>query len=248
MKTTFFALACLLSSSLFAQITLEKLWQTDSLLKIPESVLYSSEDKLLYVSNIDGAPLEKDGKGSIGKVGTDGNIINPDWVTGLNAPKGLGIYKNHLYAADIDDVVVIDRKNGTVIQRIPVEGSVMLNDISVDQSGIIYVSDSRAGKVYRIENEKPSLYLDNVKGVNGVLATGKDFYLLAGGSLQKAGTDKKLTTLAEGMDQSTDGIEVVKENEFIVSCWNGIVYYVKEDGSKLILLDTRTQKIENRNQ
>lgn len=238
------AVAFFLTANLYAQ-SFEKIWQTDSLLKIPESVLYNPDAKILYVSNINGSPMEKDGNGSVGKVSPDGKIIDPEWVTGLNAPKGLGLYKNLLYAADIDEVVVIDTKNGSIVQRIPVEGSVMLNDISADKRGIIYVSDSRGGKVYRIENGKPSLFLDNVKGVNGVLATGNDFYLLAGGRLQKAGADNKLITLAEGMDQSTDGIEMVKENEFIVSCWSGIVYYVKADGTKETLLDTRNQKINS---
>ncbi len=47
------------------------------------------------------------------------------------------------------------------------------------------------------------------------------------------------------MDKSTDGIEMVKENEFMVSCWTGIIYYVKSDGNKQVLLDTRDQKINS---
>src|SRR5262245_62784665 len=61
-----------------------------SALKMPESVLYDGGNKVLYVSNIEGTdPWGKDGQGSIGKVGVDGKIIKVDWVTGLNAPKGL---------------------------------------------------------------------------------------------------------------------------------------------------------------
>ena len=43
-------------------------WRTDTVLKVPESVLYDAEDKVLYTSNIGGAPDGKNGKGSIGKV------------------------------------------------------------------------------------------------------------------------------------------------------------------------------------
>src|ERR1700704_2976197 len=96
-----------------AQHQLVKKWETDSLLKVPESVLYDAGDKVLYVSNIEGTePWGKDGKGSIGKVGLDGKIIKADWVTGLQAPKGLGLYKGKLYAADIDNVAVIDVAKG----------------------------------------------------------------------------------------------------------------------------------------
>jgi hypothetical protein len=61
--------------------SLVKKWQTDTLLKTPESVLYDAKGGILYVSNIDGAPDGKDGKGSIGKVGLDGKIIAVDWVS-----------------------------------------------------------------------------------------------------------------------------------------------------------------------
>ena len=99
--------------------------------------------------------------------------------------------------------------------------------------------------MHRIENGIPTVYLENMKSANGVLAVGTDLYVLTNGSLQKADANKNLTTVADGMDPSTDGIEMVKENEFIVSCWNGIVYYVKSDGSKQVLFDTREQKINS---
>ena len=134
--------------SIAQEHTLVKLWQTDTLLKTPESVLFDAGGKVLFESNIDGQPWEKDGKGSVGKVGLDGKIIQVDWVTGLNAPKGLGKYKNFLYAADIDNVVVIDIDKAAVVKRIPVEGAEGLNDISVDKNGKVWVTDSKAGKIY----------------------------------------------------------------------------------------------------
>lgn len=243
MKSLLFTIAFFISSGLSAQQSFEMLWQTDSVLNVPESVLFSAEEKLLYVSNINGDPQGKDGNGSIGKVGLDGKIISPEWIKGLDAPKGMGLQNNILYAADIDKVVVIDTRKASVIQRIPIEGSTFLNDVTIDKNGVIYVSDSRGGKVYRIENGKPAVYVNDINGVNGLLAKGSDLYILADGKLSKTSDGQKLVTLAEGMDSSTDGIEMVSENEFIVSCWNGIVYYVKADGSKQVLIDTRDKKI-----
>ena len=60
---------------------------------------------------------------------------------------------------------------------------------------------------------------------------------------RSAAKDKTLTKLAEGMDESTDGLEQTKSGNFIVSCWSGIVYYVKPNGTKTVLLDTREQKL-----
>jgi hypothetical protein len=57
--------------------SLVKLWQTDSVFKVPESVLFDAKSNVLYVSNIDGKePWGKDGVGSIGKLNTDGVAIN----------------------------------------------------------------------------------------------------------------------------------------------------------------------------
>ena len=243
-KYTIAAVLSLLMGSVNAQThSLVKLWATDTLLKTPESVLYDAKDKLLYVSNIDGAPAEKDGKGSIGKVALDGKIIKVDWVSGLNAPKGMGIYKNKLYVADLTEVVVIDIEKAKIIQHTPVEGSVFLNDISISKGGTVFVSDTRINKVYRIEKGLVSTILENLQAPNGLLVVGEELLVLDKGSLLKMLGTGTLSSMAEGMDPSTDGIEMVKPNEFIVSCWNGVIYYIYPNGSKQILLDTRAQKI-----
>jgi sugar lactone lactonase YvrE len=223
---------------------LVKKWETDTLLKTPESALYVEAEKLLYVSNIDGQPWEKDGKGSVGKVGLDGKIIQVDWVKGLEAPKGLGLYKNKLYVADVDKVAVIDTKKAAIVQTIPVEGAQGLNDITVDpKNGVVYVSDSKMKKIHRIENGKVTTLLDNLKGPNGVLIYGDDLYILDAGGLYKVEKDKSLTKLADGMEGGTDGVEHVTGKDFVVSCWQGSIWYVKGDGTKEHLLDTRAQHI-----
>jgi len=148
MKLMLFAAIIFITANLTAQHSLEKIWQTDSTLKVPESVLYDAEARVLYVANIDGSPMEKDGNGSIAKVGLDGKIINNDWITGLDAPKGMGLYKNLLYVANITEVVVIDIDKTSIVQRIPVEGSACLNDVTVDSEGIVwYVKDNGSKEV-----------------------------------------------------------------------------------------------------
>lgn len=222
---------------------LVKLWQTDTLLKTPESVLFDAAGKVLYVSNIDGQPWEKDGRGSIGKVGLDGKIISVEWVSGLNAPKGMGRYGNNLYVADVDNLAVIDIAKASISKRIPLEGAQGLNDVAVDKKGKVYVTDSKAGKIYFLENDKLTLFAEDYKGLNGVLALGNDVYAVAAGAFYKIdAASKKAVKLAEGMEPATDGIEEVVPNEFLASVWNGVIYYVKADGKVQLLLDTREQK------
>jgi hypothetical protein len=245
MKSYLISSALILSAAIAnaQEHQLVKKWETDTLLKVPESVLYDAENKVLYVTNIDGQPWDRDNKGSVGKVGLDGKIITVDWVSGFSAPKGMGLYKNNLYVADLDKVAVIDIKKGAVTQTIPVEGAQGLNDVTVDKKGVVYVSDSRNKKVHRIENGQVTTLLENLKGPNGLLADGNDLFVLDAGGLYKVEKDKSLTKLAEGMEGGTDGVEHVKGKDYIVSCWAGSIWYVNGDGTKQNLLDTREQKI-----
>ncbi|MCC7526446.1 MAG: ATP/GTP-binding protein [Chitinophagaceae bacterium] len=222
-----------------------KLWETDTLLKVPESVRYDAARKVLYTANIEGKPWEKDGQGSIGKVGLDGRIIASEWVTGLNAPKGMDIHAGKLYVADVDVVVVIDIAGGKIIQRIAIDGAKGLNDLSIDTNGAIYVSDSQTKKIHRITNGQSTVVIENLSGPNGVLMVGSDLYLTNSGGLYKHEKTGALTQIADGMEGGTDGIEPVGNGDFIVSCWAGSIWYVHANGKKEHLLDTREQKINS---
>lgn len=225
------------------QRQLVKLWETDSVFKVPESVLFDEKNNMLYVTNIDGTdPWGKDGKGSVGKMTAAGRVIAAEWVTGLHAPKGMGLYKGKLYVADMTELVVIEVAEGKITDRVAVAGAQGLNDVTIDKNGIIYVSDSKARKVFRVQNGRSEPYLENLKSPNGVLAGEDVLYLLDAGSLNKVHKDKSVTVIADGMDGGTDGIENIEGNDFIISCWAGVLWYVHADGTKELLKDTRAQK------
>ncbi len=214
------------------KIALEKLWESDSLtLKGSESVLYDSATNTLYASSMNA--------GSIVKMDTGGRIIQKDWVRGLTSNKGSALYKGLLYTAETAAVAVVDVKTATVVKRIPVEGAVMLNDLAIDHKGIIYVTDTRAGKVYRIEGDKAAVHIENLPGANGLLTVGTDLYVATSTSFLKVDASKSVTTIADGFESGLDGIVMLAEKEFIISNYRGILYHVKADGTKQILLDTR---------
>jgi hypothetical protein len=137
----------------------------------------------------------------------------------------------------------MDIPTGKVIKKIPVAGSKFLNDISVDGKGVVYVSDTQTGDVFKIENGKVSGFLKNIKGANGVLCLGTDVYVLSSGTVVKADAQGNTTNIATGLDNSTDGIEQAAPGEFIVSAWNGVIYYIKSNGNVQQLLDTRSIKM-----
>ena len=144
MKKILFSILCsLMVLMVFSQQhSLVKVWETDSLMEVPESVLPDYKNKVLYVSNINGKDAWGKNRGSIGKVGLDGKIILVEWVGGLHAPKGMGLYKNNLYVADLTRVITIDVTSGKITSSVEVEGAQFLNDVTVDSKGNVYISDS----------------------------------------------------------------------------------------------------------
>lgn len=243
---TSLAFVCFCLVSINAQkATVLKLWATDTILKVPESVLVDDKENCLWVSNIDGAANGKDGKGSISKLSKTGTPINLDWITGLNAPKGMAKYKQELYVADLTELVVIDIKKGVIKNKIKVEGSVFLNDVTVNKNGAVFVSDSRTGKLHRYENNMVTIEVENLQGPNGLLSIDDQLLILDRGSLLSLTPGGTISKIMDGMDPSTDGIEKVAPNQYIVSCWNGIVYFVAAGAQKITLFDTRSEKINS---
>ncbi len=111
MKSLITLLLAMGTLSLSAQ-TLTHKWTTEPSLRVPESVLLDAKNNVLYVSSIDGTPQNKDGNGFISQVTLDGKIKNLKWVTGLDAPKGMGLHNNNLYIADISRLVTVDITTG----------------------------------------------------------------------------------------------------------------------------------------
>src|SRR5215212_8793772 len=154
-----------------------KLWETPANLKNPESVAYAPRQNLLFVSNVNGKPDQKDQNGFISKVSpSNGSIINLNWVTGLNAPKGIAISNDgsQLYVSDIKDLVEIDVETGKIIGRFDAPGGVFLNDVVSDNQGNIYVADTGANTIYKLDANSTSSSLQawlrspQLNGPNGL--------------------------------------------------------------------------------
>lgn len=223
----------------FKAPTLTMKWESDTLLTTCESVLYDKANDVLYVADIAGKPDSADGVGFISKLGLDGKIIDAQWVKGLNAPKGMGISNGKLYVADINNLVEIDIATGAVSKSYPVEGAQFLNDVTVDGSGKVYVSDSNTGVVSVLENGAIATHLTGVNGVNGLLADG-DTFLVASfseGTLNTVDASKQVVLKADSVENA-DGIEAVGDGGYLVSSWNGKVTYVGADGQTKVILDT----------
>lgn len=223
-----------------------KIWETDTVFKTPESVYYDESRDVLYVANIGNVPpTEKDGDGYISKLSTSGELIELKWVTGLDAAKGMGMVGNSLFVTNIDEIVEIDVKEGSVIKRFPVDSAVFLNDITVSEDSTIFISDSGTNKIHTLKNGKVNVWLksDKTGNPNGLLHQGNKIMLATFGTNEYLSIDinsKALTLLADSL-QGGDGV-VAYDNDYIVSGWNGVVYFITASGEKTTLIDTRAER------
>lgn len=202
-------------------------WTTGKVFDVPESVYYDTEKDVLYVANVNGKPTDKDGNGYISTMTVDGEVINKKWVTGLDAPKGMGVYKDLLYVTDIDRLVEIDVKTGNIVADYPVEQAQFLNDIAVDDKGRVYVSDMMDTKVYRLHDGEFKVWIDDplLTSPNGLWADSKDLYIGCK-KIVKADLKKGSLELVSDKTGSIDGLEGTKEGGFLFSDWSGNMHYM----------------------
>lgn len=227
--------------------TLTEIWRTDSILSTCESVLYNKSHQALFVSCINGSPAEKDGKGFISMLNLDGTIKSLKWVTGLDAPKGMGIEGNLLFVTDIDQLVVIDIEKAEIVERIQVEGASFLNDIAIGADGKVYFSDSDTGFLWIYSGGTIKSWItEGLDRPNGLFVEEKRVLLTSAGSQdlkiidKTTGTFKTVTTeIGQG-----DGVEFTgNKGHYITSSWAGEIFLIFPDYTKVSLLKTSDQEI-----
>ncbi len=222
---------------------LAKVWETKSVLDVPESVCYDPGEDILYVTNVAGKPTVFDSNGFVTKCGMDGKIIELQWVTGLNAPKGTGIYDGLLYVSDINRVVGIDLKTGDLAKIYSIPEATFLNDIAIDNNGNVYVSDMNDTRVYRIKDGVVETWLDDpvLTGPNGLFVMG-DELLIGCEKIVKASLENGEMSVWLTGTGNIDGLEGVGDGRILYSDWKGNVYLVEKDKKILHMLDLTKEK------
>ena len=228
------------------QVTATLKWKTDTILKVPESVLYNAADKFIYVTNINGAPDGVDGNGFITRMTLDGKIDQLEWVKGLDAPKGMGVYQGKMYVTDIHKLIIIDMATAKIEKSIVVDSSEFLNDVTIDAKGDVYFTDSEAKKIHLYKDGVVSLWSDDplLLKPNGLYALENSLRIIdmqSGLFYDADYSTKKLTGVAKDIPGG-DGVMQISKDEYIISCWPGEVYYVNDSITQKIL-DTKEAKL-----
>jgi glucose/arabinose dehydrogenase len=217
-------------------------------LKNPESVCVGADGRL-YVTVI--GDFDKDGDGSV--VAVEGDKVVP-FATGLDDPKGMVAVKGSLFVTDKKKVVRIDPKGKVVLvadeKAFPIP-PVFLNDITADEQGNLYVSDSgelkgEGGAIFKIDLKgKVTLIADvkknaNVRLPNGVLMDTHLHLLFVDmhtGELHRMRvTDGASERIADGFPGG-DGLAFDPYGRLFVTSWKeGKVWVIPRPGAKPVLI------------
>ena len=235
-----------------AQAEPKLIWETEGF-DGPESVVLDKVAGVLYVSNVNGGPTEPNGKGYVSKLSRDGEVLEKEWVRGLNGPKGLGVHDGKLYAADINQVAEIDTKTGEILKIHEAPGATFLNDIAVHKDGRVFVSDMLENQIWIIEDGMLSLWLETeaLENPNGLLAEddrlvvaswgvpNEDFSTDVPGTLKAVGYESKaIKSLGQEPIGNLDGLQPDGKGGFLATDWfNGGLYRIAQDGSFEEVLD-----------
>jgi len=218
---------------------LQKAWEATDGLNVPESSHYNVSDNNIYVSNVAGKPMEKDGLGFISKIDSKGHVIKKEWFTGLNAPKGVACTSTNLYVTDIERVVEVDLKTGKLVKEYRNSKSKSLNDISVSPDGKVFVSDSGGNCIFVIGSETLDLFLesDQLDRMNGIMASEDLLFLGSKGNfISVSRKTKEIRVLFENAGY-LDGIVQVADQKFVTSDWKGKVQLIEIGKGAETLLD-----------
>lgn len=230
----------------------------------PESAVYDPSEQVIYVSNVVGQPNEKDGEGYISKLGLDGQMVEQQWATGLDAPKGMALHDGTLYVSDIDRLVAISTEDGKEVESWSASGAKFLNDVTVDSEGRVFVSDMLDATIYVMDGGEISPWLEGgeITAPNGLLAEDDRLVVASWGVLAGEGFEtetpghvkvvdydsKEVQSLGAGEPiGNLDGIEQDGQGGYLVTDWvNGGLFRITAEGEaeQLLRLDPGSADLE----
>ncbi len=227
-----------------ADSTAKPVWSVTEGMDSPESVYFDAASGFLFSSQIGGDAAAKDGNGRIVKLTLDGKVVDANWISGLNAPKGMRAQRGILWVVDIDEVVGIDIAAGKIASRIKTDAK-FLNDVAVAPDGALYATDSFQNRVYVVRNGTASVFIESPKLElpNGVNVNGGMLLVATDGRPGRGGTGtpgslfavnlatREITQVTTQSIGTPDGLELDGRGGYLVSdVGGGRLFHVSASG------------------
>ncbi|MDH4221901.1 MAG: SMP-30/gluconolactonase/LRE family protein [candidate division Zixibacteria bacterium] len=239
---------CQDGSAIFQHESVEKKWETENKFKMPESIVYDSARGMLYVSNYGSYDATNQRGEYISRVSLDGVIEELKWVADLNNPTGMAILNNKLFVVERKNLVEIDIQSGRIAKRYPVPQARFLNDITVDLSDNLYISDSYRNLIYRFKDGSFEEWLSGleIKNPDGLYIHKNKLILCSTGDnrLKQVDLDtKEISTITNLSSGIPDGIKTDVDGNYLLSHWEGRIYKINPSGEIKKLLDLSAPEI-----
>lgn len=193
----------------------------------PESVTYDSVSSRYFVSNTSSRIIsQRDLQGNVS-----------DFVNVGSSIHGVTVHGGRVYVCNGTRVRGYDLSNASEVFNVQIAGSSFLNDLAIDASGMIYVSDFTARRIYKVNsaNQDYWTYVASTTNTpNGVYVDAPRNRLLVccwGSSAPIRAVsfaDSSITTLVTTPYSNLDGITLDRSDNVYVSTW-GIQSVVKYD-------------------
>jgi len=198
----------------------------------PESAVYDTNNDCYYVSN--------KGDGKILKVEASDTNLKSVLNSDLTSVRGLCIIGNTLFAAADEGVIFISLPAGTITQTVVIPGMGFLNDITSDNSDILYVSDNATGKIFKIiiSGGSYEIFAEGLSNPNGLYWDGDNSRLIFVPMISNAPimainiSDRSISQIRATTLDQPDGIAKDMFGNYYISYWgNNSIYRFNNDFS-----------------
>ena len=185
-------------------------------LQTPHSFLADPSGDQYFISNTNGEPEAQDNNGFITRLDQTGKIAALKFIQGgqgevvLHAPKGMALVGQTLYVVDLDHLRGYDKTTGRPLLNVSLASyqrnghPVTLVDVAHDGQGGLYLSDTDANTIYRVDTAKQHavsilVHEPSLAGPRGLAVHPKTGHLIVvswlKGKIFDVTTDGKITEL-----------------------------------------------------
>lgn len=169
----------------------------------PSAIIYDKERDLYWVSNLNGEGAN--GKGFISRLEPNAERSTLNYIDGerqgvpLDAPRGLAVFGDVLYVADITKVRKFKASSGEPLGDIEVPGAVYLSDVAAAVDGSLYIADvgSDPSEAALADEGADAVYQVSPAGDVSVVAKRADL----GGPFSLAATETGLWVTCSGTNE-----------------------------------------------
>jgi len=190
----------------------------------PESIVYDQVADRYFISNKSG--------NTIVQLDSESKLTN-FVVSELNAPKGLLIVGDTLISVNNNSVQGFLLSDASRVFNVSIKNSVFMNDVTSDNKGNIYVSDTSTGVIFQIslKTGEYSTLVSNLESPNGLLYDSKrnSILICAWGDKAKIQTftlsDPNLRDLVTTELSNLDGLASDSAGNIYVSSWGSNAVY-----------------------